>query len=100
LSNKANHTINMGIQLVPLNNDANFELIDEAIAIIKKYNYKTTITPFETVIECTFEEGTNVLNELNLLCNKHENLTWLLNVRIHAKTGSDIVMEHKTEKHI
>lgn len=89
----------MGIQLVPLNNDANFELIDEAIAIIKKYNYKTTVTPFETVIECTFEEGTNVLNELNLLCNKHDNLTWLLNVRIHAKAGSDIVMENKTEKH-
>ena len=99
MSNKANHIINMGIQLVPLNNDANFELIEEAITIIKKYNYKTVVTPFETVIECTFEEGTNVLNQLNLLCSKHDNLTWLLNVRIHAKTGSDIVMEHKTAKH-
>ena len=89
----------MGIQLVPLNIDANFDLIDEAIAIIKKHDYKTTVTPFETVIECTFEQGTNVLNELNLLCNMHDNLTWLLHVRIHAKTGSDIIMENKTEKH-
>jgi uncharacterized protein YqgV (UPF0045/DUF77 family) len=93
------NTINLGIQLVPLNNDTNFKLIDEAIAIIKKHNFKTIVTPFETVVECSFEEGTAILNQLNELCNNHSNLTWLLNVRIHAKTGADIIMEHKTAKH-
>lgn len=91
--------INMGIQLVPLNNDSNFEMIDKAIALIKNNKHKTIVTPFETVVECTFSEGQLLLSQINELCMAYDNLTWLLNVRFHGQTGVDIVMEAKTDKH-
>jgi uncharacterized protein YqgV (UPF0045/DUF77 family) len=97
--NNSNNIINLGIQLIPKNNNNNFELIDKAIEVIKKYNYKTVVTPFETVIECTFEQGLKVLSDLNVLCETEPGLTWLMNVRVHAKTGSDIFMDDKTAKH-
>jgi uncharacterized protein YqgV (UPF0045/DUF77 family) len=92
--------VNIGIQLIPLNNDSNYELIDHAILLIKKHNFKTVVTPFETVVECTYENGMILLKEINELCSTYTELTWLLNIRIHSKAGFDVTMESKTQKHL
>jgi uncharacterized protein YqgV (UPF0045/DUF77 family) len=74
-------------------------MIDDVIALIKSKQYKTVVTPFETVVECTFEQGTALMNEINAIMQQQENLTWLLNVRIHANTAEDVSMNAKTDKH-
>jgi uncharacterized protein YqgV (UPF0045/DUF77 family) len=91
--------INIGLQLVPLNIHERYEMIDDVIALIKSKQYKTVVTPFETVVECTFEQGTTLMNEINTIMQQQENLTWLLNVRIHANTAEDVFMSSKTDKH-
>jgi uncharacterized protein YqgV (UPF0045/DUF77 family) len=91
--------INIGLQLVPLNINERYEMIDEVIALIKSKQYKTVVTPFETVVECSFEQGTKLMNEINGVMQQQENLTWLLNVRIHANTADYVSMDSKTDKH-
>jgi len=51
------------------------------------------------VVECTFEQGTSLMNEINDYCNGIDELARLLYIRIHAKTGEDILMSSKTDKH-
>jgi uncharacterized protein YqgV (UPF0045/DUF77 family) len=92
--------VNIGIQLIPLNNDSNYELIDNAISLIKKHNFKTVVTPFETAVACTYENGLILLQEINELCSTYSELTWLVNIRIHSKAGFDVTMESKTQKHL
>jgi uncharacterized protein YqgV (UPF0045/DUF77 family) len=91
--------VNFGLQLVPLNADASYDLIDEVILHIQSKNYPTTVTPFETVIECTFEQGTDLMNEVNRLLQKDGELVWLLNLRIHVNNAADVYMQDKTTKH-
>jgi len=91
--------INVGIQLVPLKIENAIFIIDVAIAIIKKHGYKTTVTPFETVVECTFEQSTKLLTDINNMCEKYNDLEWLLNVRYHCNAGADVIADDKTMKH-
>lgn len=94
-----NKIVNFGLQLVPLNVDARYDLIDVVILHIQSKKYPTTVTPFETVVECTFEEGTTLMNEINTLLQKDGKLVWLLNLRIHANNAADVYMQDKTGKH-
>jgi uncharacterized protein YqgV (UPF0045/DUF77 family) len=94
-----NNTINIGFQLVPLARMNNIEIIDGVIAILQSKGYRYEVNPFETVVECTFEQGTQLMNEINDYCNGIDELARLLYIRIHAKTGEDILMSSKTEKH-
>ena len=94
-----NNLINIGFQLVPLARTNNIEIIDGVIAIIQSKGYHYEVNPFETVVECTFEQGTSMMNEINDYCNQIEGLARLFYIRIHAKTGEDILMSSKTEKH-
>ncbi len=94
-----NHLINIGFQLVPLARTNNIEIIDGVIAIIQSKGYHYEVNPFETVVECTFEQGTSLMNEINEYCNGLDELARLLYICIHAKTGEDILMSSKTDKH-
>lgn len=91
--------INIGFQLVPLARTNNIEIIDRVITIIQSKGYNYEVNPFETVVECTFEQGTSLMNEINDYCSNIEGLARLLYIRIHAKTGEDILMKSKTEQH-
>ena len=91
--------INIGLQLVPLDINERYEMIDDVIALIKSKQYKTVVTPFDTVVECTFEQGTALMNEINAILQQQENLTWLLNVRVHANNAENVSIDSKTDKH-
>jgi uncharacterized protein YqgV (UPF0045/DUF77 family) len=94
-----NNIVNFGLQLVPLNIAARYELIDEVILHIQSKKYPSTVTPFETVVECSFEQGTTLMNEINSMLQKDGSLVWLLNIRIHANNAADVYMQDKTAKH-
>lgn len=94
-----NKKVNFGLQLIPLNVNARFELIDEVIAHIQSTQYVSMVTPFETVVECTFEQGTQLMNEIHEILQKENELVWLLNSRIHVNNASDVFMKDKTAKH-
>lgn len=94
-----NKIVNFGLQLVPLNVNARFELIDEVIAHIQSTGYVSTVTPFETVVECSFEQGTVLMNEIHSILQKESELVWLLNCRIHVNNAADVFMSDKTAKH-
>jgi uncharacterized protein YqgV (UPF0045/DUF77 family) len=90
--------INCGIQLLPIGDkQLSYKLIDEAIEQIKNKNFKCIVTPFETIIETSFEESQNIIKELNDFCNSKK-IEFVLNIRMHCHWNQDILMDEKTTK--
>jgi uncharacterized protein (TIGR00106 family) len=94
-----NHIINASIQIVPIVQDKHpYEWVDEAIAIIQQSGIKYDVGPFATVLEGTYTEVMQVINEVNeYLYNKGCN-EWISNIQIQIRSNVDITAEEKTEK--
>jgi len=90
--------INCGIQIIPIAEKTfSYKIIDEVIELIKSKNYKSIVTPFETVVETSFDEVQKLINDINELCNSKE-IEFVLNLRMHCSWNEDILMNEKTEK--
>jgi hypothetical protein len=50
-------------------------------------------------VECSFEQGTVLMNEIHTILQKESELVWLLNCRIHVNNAADVFMSDKTAKH-
>jgi uncharacterized protein (TIGR00106 family) len=94
-----NYIINASIQIVPIVQDKHpYEWVDEAIAIIQQSGIKNDVGPFATVLEGTYAEVMQVINEVNeYLYNKGCN-EWISNIQIQIRSHGDITADEKTEK--
>lgn len=91
--------INVAIQLLPTKCSADkIELIDKAIACIKASGLKHLVCPFETVVEGTYAEIFQLVNEIRTttLSNGCEEL--LINMKMHAGT-TDLFFDDKLVKY-
>lgn len=88
--------ITLGIQIVPKAAQKNtYELVDAAIDVIMKSGVKYQITPFETVMEGTYEE-LMMISEISqkavLEAGADECLVYY---RIHYRKDEDVTFEEK-----
>jgi uncharacterized protein YqgV (UPF0045/DUF77 family) len=81
--------INASIQLIPINSSAAYNLIDEAIRLIQSKGIQHQVTPFNTVVDCTYQEWINLVHEINNLMNTKSHNEWLLQLSLHAKAETD-----------
>ncbi len=91
--------INVAIQLLPTKCSADkIELIDKAIACIKASGLKHLVCPFETVVEGTYAEIFQLVDEIRTttLANGCEEL--LINLKMHAGT-KDLFFDDKLVKY-
>lgn len=91
-------SINLSLQIVPLNTTQSYPIIDEAIAAIQKTGIKHVVQPFATNLEGTFENAWKAVlaaKEAALGAGAEE---LLLNIQIHMKKGTDVTFEEKTAK--
>jgi uncharacterized protein YqgV (UPF0045/DUF77 family) len=91
--------INVAIQLLPTKCSADkIELIDKAIASIKASGLKHLVCPFETVVEGTYKEIFELVNEIRTttLSNGCEEL--LVNMKMHAG-NKDLFFDDKLVKY-
>lgn len=91
--------VNASIQLLPIVQDKHpYEWVDEAILVIQKSGIKYKIGPFATIIEGSYEEVMEVINQINdklLMLGCEE---WLLNFQINMRSQGDMTANEKIAK--
>lgn len=92
--------INVAIQVLPeAEGQLKYELVDKAIEAIKEIGYNYTVCPFETVVECTFEELSGLLEEVHESCNRAGAGHMITNLKIQVDFYKSIKIDDKMEKY-
>lgn len=94
------HTINASLQLVPLAQDRHpYAWVDAAIEIIRQSGIYFEVGPFATVVEGSYEEVMQVIQQINddLL---HRGCTeWMVTIQLQIRSKSPITGIEKIEKY-
>ena len=93
------YTINASLQILPIVQDKHpYEWVDEAIAIIQQSNIKYEVEPFATVVEGTYREVMEVINNINDYLQKKGCAEWILNAQIQIRASGNITGDEKIAK--
>jgi uncharacterized protein YqgV (UPF0045/DUF77 family) len=91
--------INAAIQLLPIGAGENkYELIDKAIALIKKSGLNYKVCPFETVVEGDSDAVYRLIRQIQDETLKGNCNELLINIKIHA-ANKDLSFDAKLEKY-
>ena len=92
--------INVAIQVLPeANGNIKYELVDEAIKAIQKSGFKYKVCPFETVVECRFEQLPGIVESIHKSCADGGTVKMLTNLKIQVNFSEDVCIEDKMEKY-
>ncbi len=92
--------INVAIQVLPeANGRLKYTLVDEAIQAIAESGFRYQVCPFETVVECTFEQLSRLLENIHIACKKAGTEKMLTNLKIQVNFENDVTIEDKMEKY-
>jgi len=93
------YIVNAAVQIVPIvENKHPYEWVDEAIAIIQQSGIIYEVGPFATLLEGTYAEVMQVINDINeYLVNKNCR-EWICNVQVQLRSNADITGEEKVSK--
>ena len=92
-------TINAAIQLLPIVEDRHpYQWVDEAIAIIQQSGIKHQVGPFATVVEGTYADVMEVINQINEHLVQQGCAEWITSVQIQIRSSGSITGDEKTEK--
>lgn len=92
--------INVAIQVLPeAEEKIKYELVDAAILAIEKTGLKYQVCPFETVVECRYEELFRLLDIVHESCKKSGAEKMITNLKIQVDFESDVSISDKMEKY-
>lgn len=92
--------INVAIQVLPEAKDKDkYALVDEAIAAIEKSGFRYQVCPFETVVECTFEELPVLMTSIHNACGDAGTEKMLMYLKIQVNFANDVTIEQKMDKY-
>lgn len=92
--------INAAIQVLPeAEGKLKYHLVDVAIAAIQQTGFKHQVCPFETVIECSYDELAGVLEKIHEACEKAGTEKMLTNVKIQIDFQKNVSIGDKMEKY-
>jgi uncharacterized protein YqgV (UPF0045/DUF77 family) len=98
--NWTKNKINVAIQVLPeAEGKIKYALVDEAINAIEKTGLPYQVCPFETVVECTWEELPGLLKSLHEACRNAGTERMLTNLKIQVDFGKDVTIDDKMEKY-
>ena len=91
--------INASIQIIPVVTDKHpYEWVDEAIAIIQQSGVKYEVGAFSTVLEGTYDEVMQLINDVNEFLYSRGCSEWISNLQIQIRSNGDITGAEKTDK--
>jgi uncharacterized protein YqgV (UPF0045/DUF77 family) len=92
--------INVAIQVLPeANGKIKYELVDKAIEFIQNSGYRYQVCPFETVVECKFNELAVLIEKVHEACELAGTEKMLMNVKIQSNFSCGVSIEDKMEKY-
>lgn len=90
----------MAIQVLPeADGKIKCELVDKAIEAIQKSGYKYQVCPFETVVECKFNELSELIELVHDACEVAGTEKMLMNMKIQSNFSNNVAIEDKMEKY-
>ena len=92
--------INVAVQVLPeAEGKLKYDLVDAAIAAIRQTGLKHQVCPFETVIECSYDELAGLLEIIHVTCQKAGTEKMLTNVKIQIDFQKNVTIGDKMEKY-
>ncbi len=92
--------INVAIQVLPeANGKVKYELVDKAIEEIKKSGFEYKVCPFETVVECNFNELSGLLENIHDACRNAGTEKMLMNLKIQVDFNNQVTIDDKMRKY-
>jgi 3-deoxy-manno-octulosonate cytidylyltransferase (CMP-KDO synthetase) len=89
-------TVNLSLQVLPLNHPDSYPLIREAIRVIEASGVKHRVQPFSTVMEGPMDVLWPVVEKARKAVEKAGGREVILNIQIHTKASDDVRFEDKT----
>ena len=95
-----NRQINLALQVLPRAKDKDtYDLVDEAIRIIKESGVKYRVCPFETVMEGDFDELMEIVKKVHEACYAAGAENMLAYVKIQSNANVPVLIEDKMAKY-
>lgn len=92
--------INVALQVLPeADGKIKYELVDKAIEAIKQTGFKYEVCPFETVVECNFNELPGLIEKIHEACKNAGTEKMLTNLKIQVDFEHKVTIEDKMEKY-
>jgi len=92
-------TVNIALQILPTSKTIHpYELVDKAIAVIAASGLKYRVTPFETVMEGTYDRIMDVVKQAQDACYAAGAESLMTYIKIQSALN-DISIEDKTGKY-
>lgn len=93
--------INLAIQILPLGipKTEAYRIVDVAIDCISRSGFLYEVCPFETVIEGSYEDVMELLNEVQEACKKAGAAELLINMKLQRSFVKDVTIDEKTAKY-
>jgi len=90
----------VAIQVLPeANGKLKYDLVDKAIEAIKLTGLKYEVCPFETVVECNFDELLELIEKVHEACKNAGTEKMLTNLKIQVDFENKVTIEDKMEKY-
>ena len=91
--------INVAIQVLPeADGKIKYELVDKAIEAIQKSGYKYQVCPFETVVECKFNELPELIETIHEACEVAGTEKMLMNLKVQSDFAKNVTIEDKMKR--
>jgi len=92
--------INVAIQVLPeADGKIKYELVDEAIKAIRESGFRYKVCPFETVVECKFEDLAELIETVHEACKVAGTEKMLMNLKIQSNFKQNVTIEDKMAKY-
>ena len=93
------HIVNIALQILPTSDSKHpYAIVDEAIKVISDSGLKYKVTPFETVIEGSYEDVMRVARQAQEACYAAGAEKLMTYIKIQS-SKSDVSIEDKMEKY-
>ncbi len=100
MKNWTTNKINVAIQVLPeADGKVKYELVDKAIEAIKQTGFKHEVCPFETVVECSYNELPVLLEKVHEACRNAGTGKMLTNLKIQVDFENEVTIEDKIGKY-
>lgn len=91
--------VNIALQVLPVSKTVHpYELVDKAIEVIAASGLKYRVTPFETVMEGTYDRIMEVVKDAQNACYKAGAESMMVYIKIQSSI-SDVTIEDKMAKY-
>ncbi|PLX18983.1 MAG: hypothetical protein C0597_05675 [Marinilabiliales bacterium] len=93
--------VNIALQVLPKSKTKEtYELVDDAIEVIKNSGLKYQVCPFETAIEGPYDEIMNLVEKVQKVCFEEGADELMVYVKIQNRKNSKVTIEEKMIKYI